>query len=300
MGAHNAYSRVANSPAPTPTGSHAAHPDGAPTDAPGTVEPTGNGKVRTGLNIYGLINDALDASKFQGTLLVVAFVILKVLAVAKADMFTGLAIINASGIISVIVGVALSSLPILAAGLFTIGVYRVAMSELGIRDITWSFVAWGLAILAAVVLLAPWPVVALGFLTFFIGRITRNLKREGWRIRRPLRYVAQVVLILLALSPLVYVAQDALFVMWVPREKLQFNDGKAPFVGYVLEDKEGWMSALKSQERKVFRIESKTVTDRSLCRKNYHESIWQFSNRNIRGIDTRVPDCDDTETLTLE
>jgi len=89
--------------------------------------------------------------------------------------------------------------------------------------------------------------------------------------------------------------------MWVPREKLEFSDGRAPFVGYVLEDKEGWMSVLKSQERKVYRIHSdEKLANRGLCRKNYHESIWQFFTRNIRHIDTRVPDCDGTKSLILE
>jgi hypothetical protein len=279
-------------------------------------------------------------------------------------VITALAIINTSGIVSVVVGAVLSSLPILIAGLFVLGVYRVAAGRWNLEVSTRNNVALGLAA-AAVVLLTPWPVVILGWLTFLVGLASRRLKFQiglvlvaggllmvvevvtaivgdtpwpirvdqwaatlrqqtfadtlpgvpflavaavvlmlvaeacWWIVRPHWRRLSiralQVLLVLLALAPLGFVAKDALFVMWVPREALQLNDERRPLIGYVLEDKEGWMSVLKTQERKLVRIDSDWVVYRSLCRKNYHESIWQLSNRRILGNDTRVPTCSDTE-----
>ena len=301
MDANNADSPETNPRAPTPISSHVAPSQGTTTVAQGTDESTRNGEVRTGFDFKRPIDDALNASKFQGTLLVFAFVVIKVLLAAESDTPTALAIINASGIVPVVVGAALSSLPILAAGLFVVGAYR--FGAIGWRVIETSLRNLLAFVLAAIVvgLLAPWPVVGLGLLPFIVGLASRRWKLHPERIGRPfwrvdvlkqlLHISFAAILICVALVPLGWVAKDALFVMWTPREKLELSDDRAPLTGYVLENKEGWISLLKSEERKIVRIHSEEVIGRSLCRKNYHESIWQVLHRTRWDVDTRVYLC---------
>jgi hypothetical protein len=290
VNAHNDDLRVTNPQVPTPVVGRVSASDETTTTAR-PVEPKSNGNPRTGFDWKRLIDDSLNAQKFQGTLLVFAFVVLRVLLVAKADVLTALAIINASGIVAVVVGTVLSGLAILTTCLFVIVVYRVAAG-------TWKFqtslsiVALGLSGLA-VVLSAPWFIVPFGLLTLGVGFLIRLRNFQLWQLGRPsLRAIPiQLLLICMVLSPLGVVAKDALFVMWLPREMLLLKDDHEPLVGYVLEDKEGWMSVLKTVERKVVRIDSDRIIGRTLCRKNYHESIWQFSYRRIAGVDTRVTPC---------
>jgi hypothetical protein len=290
VNAHNDDLSVTNPQIPTPVVSRVSTPHETITTGQ-QVEPTDEENPRTGFDWKRLIDDSLNAQKFQGTLLVFAFVVLRVLLVAKTDVLTAVAIINGSGIVAVVVGTVLSALPILTAGLFVVIVYRVAAG-------TWKFetslgiVALGLAALA-VVLSTPWFALPLGVLTLSVCLFIRRGKFQLWQpVRPPWRvFLIQLLLICVLLSPLGVVAKDALFVMWLPREMLQLRDDHQPLVGYVLEDKEGWVTVLKTVERKVVRIHSERIVGRTVCRKNDHESIWQLFRRRIMGVDTRVTEC---------
>lgn len=176
MDANNADFPVTSSRAPTPSSSHVAPSQVTTTVAPGTAKPMGNGEVRTGFDFKELLDDALDASKLQGTLLLFAFVAIKVLMAAEGDPPTAVAIINASGIVPVVVGAALSSLPIFAAGFYVVGVYRFGERGLDIvKTSPKNLLAFGLAALA-VGLLTPWPIIALGLLPFSVGLVSRHWK----------------------------------------------------------------------------------------------------------------------------
>jgi hypothetical protein len=71
---------------------------------------------------------------------------------------------------------------------------------------------------------------------------------------------------LLGISALLLVLNPLLYAVWLPHEILTTAKPGPQQVGYVLSDSNGWVSLLKSGERRIYRFRSEDVTARRLCR----------------------------------
>ena len=233
-----------------------------------------------------------------GTLLVAAFLIFKGYVLAKGDLSTALGILQYAGLTNVLIAGLLSSLPILAAAMLAVTVYRETRA---FRSWVWRMVApwfrpkigahgalpandkWGLALtvtgLGAFVLAAaftPWPYMAAAI---GIGLVTGmwpglDQRRDRSKIVRGLIVVAVwgfwVVITLTA----VYGVTEMLATVWVPHETVTFarrpvqGQPTRPEVGYVLaDDPGGWITILISGEHGIVRYRDSLVESITVCEK---------------------------------
>jgi hypothetical protein len=208
------------------------------------------------------------------TVLAFGFVVIKVIWIARADIPTALGIFNSAGLATVIVGGVLSALPLLSAIALGLAVFAIVQSWLLVGELPRDRFAWvGLPAAAmACFFLTPWPVMASGA---FLGLVSGVVAWAASKARRPVNdrrkrlavigrvgawgFVA-IVFFLLVLNPLLYS-------VWLPHEILTLaKPDPKPTVGYVLSDSNGWISLLRSGERRIYRFRSHDVTARRLCR----------------------------------
>jgi hypothetical protein len=225
------------------------------------------------------------------TILAFAFVVVKVIWIARGDIPTALGVFNSAGLVTVIAGGLLSALPLISAAALGLAVFEIIKSWLlayrarlqpagrrgRIRRALNTFprdtLAWAGFSAAAVAcfVLAPWPVMASGV---FIGLISgiaaawaasRTKKPTNGRkwIRRIIKVgtwgILGILSFLLVLNPLLYA-------VWLPHETLTLpNSSPDSMVGYVLSDSNGWISLLRSGDRKIYRFRMEDVTARTLC-----------------------------------
>ena len=243
----------------------------APRSSPASVLPSSRkrrrlasvsrGRRQVADRSHGLLVQLLQVfSQARISLLLFGFLILKVLLVAKGDLVTALGVINVSGVVTVVVGAALSALPIVAAILLGFGTYVVASGTTRPAGWTTARTSGSFAVVAiAAMILSPWhlaaAVIGVSLVGGLIDRFRRNRKRravtrwhgqdQGERSRLLHRgfVLATVTVFFLSLNSLFYA-------MWLPHEVLHLQSG-SPQVGYVLSDSNGWVTVLTSHDRKV-------------------------------------------------
>jgi hypothetical protein len=198
------------------------------------------------------------------TAILFAFLVAKVMYVARGDITTALGVYDSAGLTTVIVGGLLSSMPLVAAG-----VLGIAIFELIIQVQRWVF---GLALLAAgaCFFLASWEItgitVILGVLAGLIAGGASKISSSR-KFSRILRRVINVgaPLIFISLS-FILIVQPIMYAVWLPHEQLMLKEGHtSPEVGYVLDNSNGWVSLLRTGSRRIVRIPSDLVMRRSLC-----------------------------------
>lgn len=275
--------------------------------SPSTVEqdkPSGN----RSLGLRAFLGRALSTEPVQATLLASSFLILKVLLVAKGDILAGLAVLQSSPTVTVIIGAVLSAIPVIGAVIVVAILYGLGCGVWGWRSLRDPIaILISVTALTAWILLTPWPVFVLTFLGLLVGILdrvfwSRQTRRSGNDISfTRVRLVVVAVLCILALLP---VGEDIAIAMWLPREELHLQRSEKPatqpqgqqekiIVGYVLHEEGGWTSVLTSGDRTVERLQSNTITSRHVCRspKNYRESVAEYIRRKWFNYVNDVPFC---------
>jgi hypothetical protein len=227
------------------------------------------------------------------TVLAFAFVVIKVIWIARGDIPTALGVFNSAGLVTVIVGGLLSALPLISAAVLGLAMFEIIKSWIlasraGLRSAgkrgrirralanfprdTLAWVGFSAAAVAGFVL-TPWPVMASGaFLGLISGvaaaawsvsktkKSTNNRRKwVGVIIKVGMWAVVGILSFILVLNPLLYA-------VWLPHETLALpNSHPNSMVGYVLSDSNGWISLLRSGERKIHRFRTEDVTGRALC-----------------------------------
>jgi hypothetical protein len=292
---------------PTQPDEVSTEPDTAPDGALGQPErpkepPSPDGRsVR--FDSRTILEQTLRSDRTLSTLLLFSILIIKVIFVAKGDLTTALAVLATSGLVTVILGALVALLPIIAAAIVVVGFYRLGSGAWKLRTLGKQSLIVVLVLLASV-MLTPWLVLAASPLALIGGRLARfrkKLRTEAKATKSPAKvWVAHALLVAaiaaLVIAPFAIVGPDLVFSMWLPREEIRVASSQnAPqqplLVGYVLKNEGGWMSVLTSVRRRVEEVKSDTIVSRRLCRKNYHEPIWQLSQRKIFDSDTRLPRC---------
>jgi hypothetical protein len=274
---------------------------------PSTAEQNKSSGNRS-LGLRAFLGRALATDTVQLTLLASTFLILKVLLVAKGDISVGLAVLQTSPTVTVIIGVILSALPIIGAVVIVVILYGLGCGVWGWKSLRDPIaILISVAALTAWILLTPWPVFALTFLGLLAGILDkvfwgRKARREGNGISfTRVRFVVVAVLCIFALIP---VGKDIAYAMWLPREELHFQRSAEPatqpqgqqeqiIVGYVLGERGGWASVLTSGDRTIKQLESNTITSRQVCRnsKNYRESVAEYIRRKRFHYVNDMPFC---------
>jgi lactoylglutathione lyase len=234
------------------------------------------------------------------TALLFSFVVIKVIWIARGDIPTALGVFDSTGLATVIAGGLLSAFPlisVLALGIATFEIGRSLRAGCAFpRD---KFVVViGSAATVGCFFLTPWPIMLLGAgLGLLIGLLSWA-KRSAGKVTLAIQ-TAFVVLLLSA--SFVLVLNPLLYAVWLPHEVLTLAkpDGQSE-VGYVLSDSNGWVSLLRTGERRIYRFRSEDVKARALCRAgsfsmplvppgvNNPSSLW---NILLPGVNKNVRSC---------
>jgi hypothetical protein len=222
------------------------------------------------------------------------FVVVKVIWIARGDIPTALGVFNSAGPATVIAGGLLSALPLISAIALGLAVFEIIRSWLlpdrarlqpagrrgGVRRAFGKFprdpFVWTVFIIAAVAcfLLTPWLVMASGaFLGLVPGILAWAASKAGRPVNNRRRWIRAIgggviwaavgiLFFMLVLNPLLYA-------VWLPHEMLTVaspGQQQQSAVGYVLSDSNGWVSLLRTRERRIYRYRSEDVKARALCR----------------------------------
>jgi hypothetical protein len=224
------------------------------------------------------------------TILAFVFVVIKVIWIARGDIPTALGVFNSAGLVTVIAGGLLSALPLISAaalGLATFQIIkswpladRVRLQPAGrrrrIRRTLGKFphdtVAWAGFSAAAVVsfVLAPLPVMASGAFIGLISGIAARAAPKTKKFTNGRKWITAIIRVgawgILGILSFLLVLNPLLYAVWLPHEALTLPNSRAhSMVGYVLSDSNGWITLLRSGERKIYRFRTEDVTARTLC-----------------------------------
>jgi hypothetical protein len=205
------------------------------------------------------------------TVLLFAFVVIKVVYIAQGDIQTALGVFNSASLTTVIVGGLLSAFPIVFAGILGLATYELIRGASfrkppGVVEV----VIWGAAALGCL-FLTPWPIfaftVVLGIISGLVVR--RWLRSEPEAAQDPKSRKSRMARVagysVLFLVSLYFVLNPLLYAVWLPHETLTFKK-VTPITGYVLSDANGWISVLRTNERRIYRYRTEDVLKRILCR----------------------------------
>lgn len=199
------------------------------------------------------------------TFVTTALFVAKILVAARFELTTALGIVSATSSTSLLLGLAVASVPAVAA--VATGYLMAEVSARWVRRRPLHVPLLGLvAALAALGAFASWPLLAFvllwALIEFFRARSERPLVDQGEassaaallaRARTPIYVVALVCGALVILSP------DP----W-PVEALVTDDGTT--TGFVLQSDHTWWTVLSYGDRSLVYIPSEDVTGRFLCR----------------------------------
>jgi hypothetical protein len=277
------------------------------------------------LRVVSRLPDRIGIWQFI-TVLAFAFVVIKVIWIARGDIPTALGVFNSAGIATVIAGGLLSALPLISAIALGLAVFenikswlssdRVPLQPAGrgarVRHTLGKFprdpFIWTVFIAAAAAcfLLTPWPVMAsgalLGLVSGIVAWAASKPKKPVNNRRKRIREVGGgVIWAALGILFFMLVLNPLLYAVWLPHERLTVaNPGQQQqsAVGYVLSDSNGWVSLLRTGERRIYRYRSEDVKVRALCRAgsiswpyapswlNKPNSLWNtiFPGKNKRTL----------------
>ena len=262
---------------------------GAEVGPPDGMSPAVLDRVGSGLSY-------IDKHKGSVALIVSTYVLCKVLAVARGNLDTALEIVRSAGAPQVVLGGALSGLPLLTAGIAGLSAFRLGRHLHRWRatppatwrdDLRWHrpsarafAVAWGVGVLTELVALLFTPAVLLGpvvGLGVYAGLLQARRHDPDcppglsvrWRRIFVAVWTVLAVLMLMAVGVLLYT-------VWTPHEHLVVKNGPDR-IGYVLEERGGWLTVLVSGRRTIEKINSSVVTARVVCHTGDAESWLHIS-----------------------
>jgi hypothetical protein len=187
--------------------------------------------------------------------------VIRLYAVSDFHASTAVALVSASSPTTVLVGAALSFLPVVIGGAAGLGAAWVSRFLRGpfVRLGTMEKLFSGLSILVVVALCARLLPAVVFILLLFFSLPLRPSENEGSRgagLRRPfiLAFVVLVVVNALVIAR----------TMWLPAERLTLST-KDVKVGYVLDSDAQWTVLLTDDPRAVLRISTGAITRREYC-----------------------------------
>ncbi|MGH2788700.1 MAG: hypothetical protein ACRDJV_12490 [Actinomycetota bacterium] len=187
-----------------------------------------------------------------------ATVVIRSLAVARYNVDTPLAILQATGPVNVFMGTLSDSVGLFILVIFLIFVFAWRRQGATLPPDPWRLLLIWVGALA--VYITPWPfmllvgVASLSFL--FIATIDR---RSGIKNVSPLFNFA------IGAALVTFVAYFTLnSSMWLPAENISFRD-ESHMVGFVLSDDRDFLAILKDQDRTVALIRIGKVQSRKIC-----------------------------------
>jgi len=283
-------------------------------------------KIPRRLRVVSRLPDRIGIWQFI-TVLAFAFVVIKVIWIARGDIPTALGVFNSAGLVTVIAGGLLSALPLISAIALGLAVFEIIKSWLlsdrarlqpagrgaRVRRALGKFprdpFIWTVFIAAAAAcfLLTPWPVMASGALLGLVSGIvawaaaSKPKKPVNNRRRRIRAIGGGVIWTALGILFFMLVLNPLLYAVWLPHERLTVanpDQQQQSAVGYVLSDSNGWVSLLRTGERRIYRYRSEDVKVRALCRAgsiswpyapswlNKPSSLWNtiFPGKNKRTL----------------
>lgn len=228
------------------------------------------------VDTLGALRKVLANNTVLITVSLFVFVVVKVIYVAHGDIETALGILNTAGPTTVIVGALLSVFPLVSGLVLGLTLFELSSgpSFVGhppfIRRDYALISAIGAAAAVGCLFLTPWPImassVAVGLASGLVLRLAPILFERiggGRWLKTMLTYVGRA---LLALFFLIFILNPVMYSVWLPHELLTFTGGTGSEVGYVLSDSDGWVSQLRSGQRRIYRYPSTDVVGRTLCR----------------------------------
>jgi len=222
------------------------------------------------------ILNQLEKQKLTVTILLFAFLILKVIVPAKGDIPTALAIFQTTNLAVTVIGALLSALPLVAVAVLALIGYQVAKEA--------SLEGYALAVAAILVcfFVTPWPVLAASVVVAPIAGYTMKQRQRPMRTRGTrwgtLLVLAPCLVVFLYIAGVT--TWRVLYDVWLPHEILTLQSGRVE-VGYVLNDNSNWVPILRSGERRLVRYRETQVERRDLCQLRPHgllanRTAWQM------------------------
>jgi hypothetical protein len=199
------------------------------------------------------------------TLIVFAFVIMRVLVTTRLNIGTALGVIAQVGSPTVIVNSIVSALgPLLAFLLVLLSLdFNLNFTVLAEVKQSHKRMCWWSLLLPSV-LIGP-----LFFLVFAIGfRILALRETSRSRVEGVPYFLRRLLLVALGASIFA-----ALFLgpMWLPAERIDTGT-QENIIGYVLSEKGGWFSVLSERGDRLMYIKAEEIRSRVVCRSNPFES----------------------------
>jgi hypothetical protein len=273
---------------------------------------------RSALKPVPEIFDWYKDNAFAGTVLAGAYLAVKGFVIAKGSITNALGILQYEGLVSVVVAGLFTSLPILAAAMLAITIYRFAKSAgpaapeatalatpmASIVRRTSGYRWTGLrrhdpliAVMLSALLLSafftPYPYMA----SAIIFGVLAGRTRRKWSIR-----ITSVLAGLVALISVISILYNA----WLPHETVTFKAVTAaskphsPVLGYVLaDDPDGWITILRSGQHSIVRFRDSSVGSLTVCARAPHSLLsdifdasttWEASARAVGGRFTPAND----------
>lgn len=210
----------------------------------------------------------LEKRKLVVTILLFAFLALKVSVVAKGDIPTALGIFQSTNPAVTVIGALLSGLPLGAVGVLVIVGYRAAKEA--------SLAGYALAVAAALAcfFVTPWPILAASLVVAPVAGYTmrqrqRLARTQGKRWQRR----GTLVILIPCLAVFLFIAcvttWRVLYDVWLPHEAVTMRSGHVE-VGYVLSDNANWVSILRSGQRRLVIYREIQVEKRAECQLHRH------------------------------
>jgi lactoylglutathione lyase len=234
------------------------------------------------------------------TALLFSFVVIKVIWIARGDIPTALGVFDSAGLAIVIAGGLVSAFPLISAIALGIATFEIGSSLRACRVFPRDkfVVVIGSAAVVGCFFLTPWPIMllgaSLGLVIGYLSWVKRSAKKVALAIQR-------AILLLLLLISFFLIVNPLLYAVWLPHEILTLaKPGGQQEVGYVLSDGNGWVSLLRTGERRIYRFRSEDVNARALCRAksfsmplvpasvNNPSSLW---NILLPGVNKNVRSC---------
>jgi len=210
----------------------------------------------------------LEERKLAVTILLFAFLVLKVMVPAKGDIPTALAIFQTTSLVVTVIGAFLSALPLAAVAVVVMMGYRAA------RKASVEGYALAGAALLVCLFVTPWPVLAASLVVAPVAGYAMRRRQQLAESRGPAwRKLGTLLILLPCLAVFIYIGGlttwKVLYDVWLPHEIIALQSGRTE-VGYVLNDTGNWVPILRAGERRLVRYRESQIEKRTLCQVRVH------------------------------
>jgi hypothetical protein len=269
--------------------------DAAPALLDGRTKPHVKEKSRWSDAVKPLpaILERLEKRPLGVTILLFAFLAVKVIVVAKGDIPTALGIFQATNPAVTVIGALLSGLPLGAVAVLVIVGYRAA------EEVSLEGYALAVAAALACFYITPWPILAASLIVAPVAGYTMRQRQRLARSQRK-RWLKRATLLILipCLAIFLYVAGvtawRVLYDVWLPHEAVTLQSGQVE-VGYVLSDNGDWISILRSGQRRIVVYRETQVVERVECQLHRHGLLADVTAWQVLGPSAFTaasgPDC---------